>query len=296
MTDNKRLLLIINPHAGKMRANSSLFAILSELCAAGYEPTVYLTKCQGDATEKVKADGDQFGTIVCCGGDGTLNETINGLMALQTKPTVGYIPCGTTNDFASTLGLPTNIRKAAKVIAAGNEKTLDLGSFGGRYFSYVASFGMFTQASYDTPQQVKNTLGHFAYILDAASLLSKIKPYKIRCICDDYIDEGEFIFGGITNSTSLAGVIKLPSEMVDLSDGMLEVFLLRQPKNPTELNDLLWAVSAKDYENENIVMHHGRHIEIICDEPLAFTLDGEFGGEITDVKIDCEKQALRIIL
>ena len=219
----KKMLFIMNPYSGKRRANKYLVEILEMFNRAGYRVTVHMTAGQGDATEVARSMGAEMDIVVCCGGDGTFNETVAGVMQCGREVPVGYIPAGSTNDFAASLKLPTEPLEAAQEIVEGEPVAYDAGSFCGRFFSYVASFGAFTRTSYTTPQSIKNALGHTAYVLSGISELSQIRPEHIRMEINGETVEDDFLFGAICNSTSVGGILTLDPKQVDMADGKLEV-------------------------------------------------------------------------
>ena len=228
----KKLLFIVNPRAGKTKSSAPLFDAVAALSRAGYLVRVFVTEAGGDAS-RVAADwGPDYDVVVCAGGDGTLNETISGLMTLPQRPLLGYLPNGSTNDFAASLHLSSDPRLAALDIAGGSPHPLDIGRHNDRYFAYVASFGAFTRSSYSASQAAKNALGHFAYILEGLSDLDSLRPYRCAIEADGERFEGEFIFGAVCNSTSLGGLVKLDASRVAMDDGAFELLLLRMPKTP----------------------------------------------------------------
>lgn len=272
----KKLFFVLNPYAGMRKANKLLTDILSVFCQAGFEVTVHITQQQGDARDSVRDRAGQMDLVVCCGGDGTFNETVAGVMESGTQVPVGYIPAGSTNDFASSLGLPMDPVKAARKIADGSPEFFDVGSFNGRYFTYVASFGVFTKASYATPQNVKNALGHTAYILGGIQELSQLRNKEhLRLELDGETVEDDFIFGAISNSTSMGGILKLDPKQVDMCDGLFEVLLVRYPKDLTEVADCIQAVQKQTYNCKMMTFRSARNVKIIADPNMAWTLDGE---------------------
>ena len=226
----KKMLFIMNPFSGQKRANKFLPDILLLYSQAGFDVTVHMTTAQGSAREAVLRLGQGMDLVVCCGGDGTFNETVHGMLELGLTVPIGYIPAGSTNDFAASLRLSTNILQAARDILDGEPVSYDVGKFGGRYFSYVASFGAFTRASYATPQSIKNALGHTAYLLEGINELSQIRKVHIRMEMDEGVVEDDFLFGAISNSTSVGGILTLNSNQVDLGDGLFEILLVREEK------------------------------------------------------------------
>ncbi len=283
----KRILFIMNPASGQRKGAKALADIISVFSAAECETVCYMTRGRADATALAESEAQSADTVVCAGGDGTLNEVITGLLKAGIDKPIGYIPCGSTNDFASTLGLPKNLKTAAEVAVGGEPRRLDAGRFGDRYFSYVASFGAFTKVSYATSQTVKNALGHLAYVLSGIKDIPNIKAVHARFVIDGEIFEDDYIFGAVSNSTSLGGIFTLPEKDVSLDDGLLEVMLIKSPKNAAELSRLLVAITNKNYkENKMITFLSAKKIEVHTDEPLPWTLDGEYGDEQTDIVIE----------
>ena len=272
----KKMLFIMNPYAGKRRANKYLADILEMFNRADYLVTVHMTAGPGDATGVVQALAPGMDIVVCCGGDGTFNETVAGLLKANVDIPVGYIPAGSTNDFAASLHLPTEPLEAAQEIVEGVPVSYDAGSFCGRFFSYVASFGAFTRTSYATPQSIKNALGHTAYVLSGISELSQIRPEHIRMEINGEVVEDDFLFGAICNSTSVGGILTLDPKQVDMADGKLEVLLVRSPQSLLELTECIAAVQSQQYNNcEMITFRSGSKIEITADPEMPWTLDGE---------------------
>lgn len=272
----KKMLFIMNPYAGKRRANKYLTDILEMFNRADYLVTVHMTAGPGDATGVVQALAPGMDIVVCCGGDGTFNETVAGLLKANVDIPVGYIPAGSTNDFAASLHLPTEPLEAAQEIVEGVPVSYDAGSFCGRFFSYVASFGAFTRTSYATPQSIKNALGHTAYVLSGISELSQIRPEHIRMEINGEVVEDDFLFGAICNSTSVGGILTLDPKQVDMADGKLEVLLVRSPQSLLELTECIAAVQSQQYNNcEMITFRSGSKIEITADPEMPWTLDGE---------------------
>ena len=271
----KKMLFVMNPYSGMRRASRYLADIIALYNRAGYEVTVHMTGGQGDATQVVESRAKDMDIVVCCGGDGTFNETVSGLLRVGADVPVGYIPAGSTNDFASSLKLPTNIMQAALDVVEGEPVAYDVGKFGDRYFSYVASFGAFTRASYSTPQSVKNALGHTAYVLEGINELSQIKNEHVRMEIDGQVIEDDFLFGAISNSTSVGGILTLSPEIVDMADGQMEVLLVRAPRNLTEITECIQAVQSQKYNCSMITFQSARHVRIYADPQMPWTLDGE---------------------
>ena len=272
----KKMLFIMNPISGQKKAAKFLPEIISLFNRADYEVITYLTGCQGDAARMAALRGGDMDLVVCCGGDGTFNETITGLLENNIHIPVGYIPAGSTNDLANSLKLSSNPLRAAQDILEGQAVAYDVGRFGHRYFSYVASFGAFTQTSYTTPQSIKNLLGHTAYVLSGISELSQIRKEHVRMEIDGEIVEDDFLFGAISNSTSVGGVLTLDPKIVDMSDGLLEILLVRAPRNLAEITECLQAFQAQDYNNcAMVTFRSARRVRILANPSMPWTLDGE---------------------
>lgn len=275
----KKLFLVMNPCSGKKRANKVLAEIIDVFNRADYEVTAYMTAARGDATRAAAERAADFDRIVCIGGDGTLNEVIAGLHEVGQQTPIGYIPAGSTNDFASSLGLPKDLLDAARLAATGEPRKLDIGSFNGRCFSYVASFGAFTRTSYATPQGMKNALGHVAYLLAGAKELTSIRSTHMRFVLADGTSfEDDYIFGAISNSTSVAGLLTLSPDLVDLNDGLFELLLIRKPHSLLELSDCVLALTTQEYHTPMLTMVSTGRVEIDCPSELDWTLDGEYAA------------------
>ena len=276
--DDKKLLFIVNPRAGKTKSVAPLFEAAAIYSAAGYLISVHKTTYPGEATELAESLGAAYDLVVCHGGDGTLNETVNGVMRIppQYRPMLSYLPGGSTNDFASSMHLSRNLLQAARDIVEGEPHTLDLGSFNGRCFSYVASFGAFTRASYATSQSVKNALGHLAYVLGGIKELPSIRSRHVRFLLDhETVLEDDYIFGAISNSTSVAGILTLSPEIVDMNDGVFELLLVRKPQSLMELSDCVLALTTQDYHTPMLTFTSASHLEIDAPADMDWTLDGE---------------------
>ncbi|MBQ4565265.1 MAG: diacylglycerol kinase family lipid kinase [Oscillospiraceae bacterium] len=293
----KKLLLILNPNSGKKKANRYLVQILDILNRGGFDVTVYVTASRGDATEVVRRRAGEFDRILCIGGDGTFNEMISGLLPTGLATPISYIPAGSTNDFATSLHLSKNILQAARDIAEGEPHPLDLGRFNDRYFSYIASFGAFTRASYATSQSLKNALGHFAYILAGIKEVASIRSHHMRVtLADGTVYEDDYIFGAVSNSTSVAGILTLAPELVDMNDGLFEVLLVRKPHNPLELSDCVLALTTQDYNTPMLTLCSSSRVEMESREELAWSLDGEEALGGTHTVIENLHSAVDIIL
>ena len=271
----KKMLFIMNPNAGMRKAVRYLADIIGMFNRTGYDVNTHMTACQGDATRVAQRLAGESDLVVCCGGDGTLNEVISGLLRSGADVPLGYIPCGSTNDFAASLKLSSNIMQATKDIVEGTPVSYDVGQFGDRYFSYVASFGAFTRASYSTPQNVKNALGHTAYLLEGINELSQIRKEHVRMEIDGHVVEDDFLFGAISNSTSLAGILTLNPSLVDMSDGLMEVMLIRSPRNLSEISECIQAVQSQKYNCAMITFRSAKTVKIFANPDMPWTLDGE---------------------
>lgn len=295
MEKKKNLLLIMNPCAGTKKANKYLTDILVLFGSNGYNNTVYMTEAAGDAKKYAKENAKNFDLVVAIGGDGTFNEVVSGVLKSGADVEIGYIPAGSTNDFANSLKLSKNILKAAGDIMEGTARPIDIGSFNGRNFSYVASFGAFTEVSYTTPQNVKNILGHLAYALEGVKDIANLKSKHLRFVADGALIEDDFIFGAICNSTSVGGIIGLDPKVVDLSDGLFELLLIRLPKDILELNEILVALSSKKYNTKMVTFLSAKNITIETEEDINWTLDGEFAYGESLIKVKNLNQAIKFI-
>lgn len=295
---NKKLMLIVNPMAGKGKFKASLGEILEVFFAGGYLPSVYFTQARYDAAGYVSKNAPGYDLVVCMGGDGTLSEVVTGLMALEPSriPILGYIPMGTANDIANTLDLPRNPRQAAVSILEGKPFPLDVGRFGrDHYFTYIAAFGAFTEVSYKTPQESKQVWGHLAYIFEGMTRLPKIRHYQTRVEYDGGVISQELAFGGVTNSTTVAGLVKLDEAIVELNDGLFEVILIKNPQSVGDMNGIVADLLSQNYTGSNLNILHSKHVRFSFDEPVAWTRDGEDGGIHTEVTLENCNRAIRII-
>lgn len=286
----KRLLFIYNVRAGRQKIRSSLADILDVFARNDYEITAHPTQGKGDATQTA-ASAQGYDRVVCCGGDGTLNETVSGLMQIPAaeRPTLGYIPAGSTNDFARNLALPKELEKVAAVACGGTPRLCDLGRADGHLFTYIAAFGLFTDVSYSTPQAEKNLLGHFAYVLQGAGKLINVPSFHMKVERGDgAVIEGDYIYGMVSNTVSVGGIMNLPRDVVKLDDGVFEVLLIRQPKSVKDWQDILSALaSQKIIGSEGMVTgFQAERVTFTCDKPVAWTVDGEFGGERVVTEIE----------
>ena len=291
----KKLLFVFNPLAGTRKASRFLTEILSVFNLAGYDVTVHITAESGDGTAVVERLAGEMDRIVCCGGDGTFNETVTGILNSGLRVPIGYIPAGSTNDFARSLSLETDFVKAAEQIVAGTARDYDIGCFGNRYFTYVASFGAFTRASYATPQNLKNIFGHAAYLLEGIQELSQIKPIRMQLAADGHVFDEEFLFGAICNSTSLGGVLNLDPQQVDMADGKFEVLLVRPPKDLVELSKCIQSLQKQQYDSPMISFLSTSQVLVNADPNVPWSLDGERATAEGQLQIRNLHRAIRLI-
>ena len=291
----RKLLFLMNPNAGQRKVNRFLTEIISVFNAGGYEVTIFPTTGPGSGMEIIRSRAADFDLIVCAGGDGTLNETISGLLQAGLDLPLGYIPCGSTNDFAASLKLSTDPVQAARDILEGAPVSYDVGVFNGRYFSYVASFGAFTRGSYSTPQNLKNALGHLAYVLSGMQELSQIRNIPMSLELDGEPMEGQFIFGAVSNSTSVGGAPILDAKNVDLRDGKFEVTLIRMPKNMAELAECVQALLSQSYDCAIITSRTVSTMTVRQSPDVDWTLDGERAAGTELIRIENKSRAIRLV-
>ena len=282
---NQKLLFIFNPHSGKGQIKNNLVDIVDIMVKAGYDVTIYTTQARADATRKVMEEAANFERIVCSGGDGTLDEVVTGLIKSDTNTPIGYIPAGSTNDFANSLGIPKEMVKAAEVAVGKNPFPCDIGDFNSDTFVYVAAFGLFTEVSYKTSQQLKNIFGHVAYIMEGAKHLHDILSYNMQVEYEGHVFQDEFIYGMVTNSVSVGGFKGMTGTDVKLDDGVFEVTLIKKPHNPIELNEILACLTNMIDDSDLIYSFKTNEVKITAREQIAWTLDGEFRGEHEQVII-----------
>lgn len=283
----KKLLLIVNPAAGRGEYKTNFAEAMHALSLGGYETTLAFTTGRGDATRIARERAEEFDMLACTGGDGTLSEVMSGIMQTGKSKALGYFPMGTANDVATTLGLPkNNILAAANRMLAGEPHPFDVGGFGDdTYFAYIAAFGAFTEVSYETPQDMKKVLGHLAYVMQGMSVLTKIEAYHAVVEYDGGVIEGNFLYGSLSNSTSVAGIIRLKEEMVCLGDGMSELVLVKDPGSLDGLAGIVNSALLQTYDSENLIIVHTRKAKFTFDKPVAWTRDGEDGGKLTEVTL-----------
>ena len=292
----RRVLFLYNPHAGTGLVRSALSDILDIFAGAGYEITVRPTQSRGDATEVVRTHAAEYDRIVCAGGDGTLDEVVSGVLESGVDVEVGYIPAGSTNDYGNSLGIDKDLRYAAQIAAGGRPFSVDIGSFNDRYFIYVAAFGLFTEVSYQTPQEMKNVFGHGAYIMEAVKQLADIPSVKLQVECNGEVIYGEFIYGMITNATSVGGISGIIPGDISLHDEKFEVTLVRTPANPLELTEIVSFFTGTYRDTDLVYTAQTSDIKITSKEPLSWTLDGEYGGEHEVARIGVLPGALTIMV
>ncbi len=298
MTDSKnKILFLYNPKSGKAKIRNYLSDIIDIFTRADYQVMIHSTQGINDAKKMViNCDKKEFDFIVCCGGDGTLDEVVTGMMQCEEKLPIGYIPAGSTNDFAKSLGISNDMIIATSDIVFGKLFSCDIGRFNGDAFVYIAAFGIFTEVSYETDQHLKNSLGHMAYILKGIQSLTSIKSYKMKIEYEDKCIEDDFIYGMITNSSSVGGFKDITGSDIKLDDGVFEVTLIKKPTNPIELHNIIFSIMNKKMDANCIINFKTNHLEIESVDEINWTLDGEFGGTQKKVVIDNVNKALSIIV
>ena len=292
----KKMLLIVNPRAGRNKPRGPLFDAAAALSEGGWMLSIRRTTVSGEAAVIAKEEAENYDAIVAVGGDGTLNETVSGLMAAEAPPLLGYLPQGSTNDFAASLHIPSQPQEAAELILKDQPRRLDIGGWNERYFVYVASFGAFTKTSYTASQTAKNALGHFAYILEGMKDLNSLRPYQVRITADGEVLDGEYLFGAVCNSTSIVGLMKLNPERVVLDDGLFELLLIPNPTNAQELQDLVRALLNQEYDSQGLVFRHVSALRLETEEDLPWSLDGEYAPSLPAVDIQNHRQVLTMLL
>ena len=292
----KKMLFIVNPKSGREQIRSKLLEVLDLFSAAGYEIQIHITQRQKDAAEAAARWGQEKDLVACSGGDGTLNEVISGMMELPRAPLLGYIPSGSTNDYASSLEIPKQTMDAARNVLEGQPFPIDVGKFcKDRYFVYIAAFGAFTEISYQTSQDKKNLLGHQAYMLEGVKGLGALKSHRMKVEWDGNVLEEEFIFGMVTNTISVGGFKGLVTQSVALNDGEFEVLLIRNPRTPRDLSNIISYMFLKEEPNDYVFKFRAGHIRITSEEPVDWVLDGEFGGSRLEVEVENLKERIQIL-
>lgn len=289
-------MFVLNPNAGKGEIRQKLLTVIEKFSAAGYLVTVRPTARAGELPDLVEHLGADADLVVCCGGDGTLNEAVTGLLRLDPRPPLGYLPAGTMNDFASGLGISRDLEAAAEKAVTGSPFDCDIGRFGDRYFTYVAAFGAFTDVAYQTPQQSKNVLGRMAYILEGIKRLPNLKYYHAAVEYDGGSCEGDYLFGMVSNATSVGGMKLLDDKRISMNDGMFEALLIQRPSSIQEAQQVINAALLHDYSSPLIQELRTSKLTMRCKEPTPWTLDGEFGGAPETVEIENLRFALRVMV
>jgi len=290
-----KVLFIFNPMSGVVQIKNQLLNIINIFSKAGYDLTIHATQSQNDALCITRDRACEFDMIVCSGGDGTLNEIVNGLLVTDSRPLLGYIPSGSTNDYATSLKLPRNMQKAAELIVDGIGIPYDMGKFNDKYFVYVAAFGAFTSVSYNTPQETKNLIGHLAYVFEGLKSVGNIKDYKMHIKSDELEFDESFIYGMITNSLSVGGLYNMSRNNVMLDDGLFEVMLIRTPKSALNLSSISSYLLGIDTSSPFVEVFKTKKISFVTNEKIPWTIDGEYGGSLNDIVIEVVNKPLNII-
>lgn len=292
----KKLLFIYNPNAGTGSLRPKLADVIDIFVKAGYDVTAYPTQRYHDALAKVLAYTEEYDLVVCSGGDGTLDEVVTGMCSRKKKVPIGYIPAGSTNDFAKSLHISREILEAADTAVNGVPFPCDVGAFNDDFFVYIAAFGLFTDVSYETKQSMKNVLGHLAYLLEGAKRIFNVPSYHVKVTYDGNVIEDDFIFGMVTNSRSVGGFRSIIGRNVAFDDGLFEVTLIKMPTNPIELNEILASLAIKQMDSKHMYSFRTSEVRFESVEEIPWTLDGEFGGEHDDVLVLNKKQELAIMV
>ncbi|MBO5260833.1 MAG: diacylglycerol kinase family lipid kinase [Coprococcus sp.] len=292
----KKMLFIMNPKAGRTTLKNSLVDVLEVFCNHDYAVRTYITKSADDAEQIVCEEGSDYDVIVCAGGDGTLGNTVTGFMKSNLKVPLGYIPCGSTNDFAKSMDIPREAVGAAEMIVKADPFSIDIGSLNDKHFVYVAAFGIFSDTSYATPQNMKNIFGHAAYVLQGMMSLTNMPSYKLKVTVDGEEQEGEFMFGMVSNSVSIGGFRSITRKGVEFDDGLFEGLLIRTMKTPADLERVVRALLTGDVNEKNMVSFRAHRVKVESEEPIAWTCDGEYGGEYTETKIHIHRKAVDMLV
>lgn len=293
------MLFIYNPVSGRGQIKDAMTDILETLTKHNYRVTVHPTAKKHDCYEYFSNHALNYDVIAVCGGDGMLNETVNAVMQFlpDERPPIAYIPAGSTNDFAASVGLSNDIRSCARKIKKGKPFLCDAGSFGDKYFAYIAAFGAFTSVAYDTSQELKNTFGHFAYIVEGIRRLGTIKANHMKITAEGKVIEGNFIYGMITNTLQVGGIFRTQGTSTkSLNDGMFEVLLVRETKNPLDLQAILAAMVSQNFSSDLFVSFKASEITLESDAPIPWTIDGEYGGDVEKAKIRNIHDAFAVIV
>ncbi len=292
----KRLLFVYNRHSGKGQIALHLSEIMDIFTKSGYDVTIHPTQCRNDAYEVVKERAGEFDLVVCSGGDGTTNETIKGIMDGGHHVPVGTIPAGTMNDFATSLGIPRSMPDAARTIMEGTPEYVDIGAFNDQFFTYVAAFGAFTKVSYETDQQLKNSLGVLAYFIEAIKTIDRNQHYRIKITCDGRTVEDEFIFGMVANSLSVGGIKGLAGNDIRMNDGIFEGIFIKRPATLIEFQQMLNALIRKEFDSPYFYYFKSSAFEFESDGTVPWTLDGEYGGSSSSINLCVMHNVLKIVI
>lgn len=291
MAERKRLLLIMNPKSGQMLAPKHLSEIICRFSYAGYMTEVLMTAGSGDARDFAVKYGGSVDTVVVSGGDGTLNEVLDGIISSGHRTPIGYIPAGSTNDFANSIGLPKGINECVDTIINGTPKPVDIGSFNGRYFSYVASFGAFTSVTYSVPQNLKNIFGHAAYVMSGVTELANLKAIYARVTADkgtpnEKVLEGNYLIGAVCNSRSIGGILRLDKLDVDMNDGLMEIMMVKMPKDILDLSEIATSMLSGSFKSHQIETLAASEVTVEIESDVHWTLDGEYeqGADVCEIK------------
>ena len=291
---NRKMLFVYNPRSGKAQIKNKLADMLDLFTKAGYDVTAHPTQDRKDAQSVVQHRDSSYNLVVCSGGDGTLDEVVTGMVKSGFTTPIGYIPAGSTNDFGGSLVLPKDMMKAAQIAVSGQDFACDIGGFNEDVFVYIAAFGLFTEVSYGTDQEIKNVLGHMAYILEGMRSLSNIRSYPMKVTYDDEVIEDDFVFGMITNSASVGGFKGITGKNVKLDDGVFEVTLIKTPRNPVEFNNIMVSLLNRDIDTNCMYSFRTSKLTLESENKVAWTLDGEFGGDHKRVVIENLNKAIQI--
>ncbi len=293
----QRLLFVYNARAGKSQLVEHLSEIIDTFTKGGYLVTAYPTQYRLDAYEKIKEMAPLYDLVVVSGGDGTLSEAVKGLMQCEIRVPLGYIPAGSTNDFARSVAIPKNMLHAAENAVSGKRFPIDIGSFNGEYYCYVAAFGAFTEVSYETPQNIKNMFGHMAYLLQCVKSVGKLEAYALTIEHDGEVIEGDFVLGMVSNALSIGGMTQLVSKKdVAFDDGLFEVVLIKMPNSPSEFQGLLSKLIVGDLDPRYFVTFKTSSMRITSNTELKWTLDGEAGGSYSVAEIGIHRRAIDIVI
>ena len=290
-----KTLLIINPRAGTGGAKNVLFDIVTRISDGGGIVTVYPTRPGDETVSFLKCHAQEYDTVVACGGDGTLNLTVEGLIQAGSKANLGYIPMGSTNDFSLSMRIPTNCRKATDAMLSGFPVPLDVGTFNGRHYCYIAACGLFVDSSYTTSQSLKNILGHAAYLLNAIPTLTDLSPIRLRVEANGKALEGRYALCAFTNSTSAAGIVKFDANQINFNDGLFELILIETPEDLGDASRIAGKLLSGNLNDPSITVLHTDAVRVLSEKPIGWSVDGENGGMQTEVFLSVEKSAIRIL-